>query len=93
MEQGLVGSGFVGDPGEVFRQSPGDRQGDDFRQFIGVPGADGRGERRIAFSRRLDEQRCFRGLFDGALPAVNRKTGCENIDAGGQLRLDERGGQ
>jgi len=65
------------------------RQSNDFRQFIGMQGADCGLDLGIELTARLDQHRHFCGGFDRALPAVYGNTLRKQVDASGQPALDQ----
>ena len=67
-----------------------DGEGDDFRGVVGVAGADGGFEGRVAVGGGFDQERDFAGGFDSALPAIDRLDAGQDIDAGSEFFFDER---
>src|SRR5271154_7360362 len=58
-------------PAQVRWQSPADRDGDDFRDFVRMVHTNGFLELRVARGGRFDEKEDFARLLDGALPAID----------------------
>src|SRR5690349_1030969 len=80
---------FRGDPIQIRGQAALDCDRDDLGKFIGVAVPDRCFKGRIALKRGLDEHRVLFIVLQRALPSVNGATGRKDVDACGELRLDQ----
>lgn len=76
-------------PGEIGVRHGFRRQGDDFRNLVGMAGCEGFGERRVGRAGGFDQGEDFGGVFDLSLPAVDGFHAGDQIDACRQLLSDE----
>lgn len=84
-----MGDGLV-EPVEVVFVAVGDFEGDDFGGIVGVTGVEKRFELGIGNAGGFDESEGFMVGLDGLIPSVYGFDGGDDIDAGGELILDEK---
>jgi hypothetical protein len=76
-------------PCKIGLRTAGDREYQEFRNFVGVQAGDGRLHLVGVGNAGLDHEQDFSRGFNRALPSVNRLHTRQDVDAGSQMLLDQ----
>ena len=83
---------FTAEPVQVVAAAGSDGEGDDFRRFIGMEGADGLFDCPVAVLTTLDQAKPLPRRLDPPLPSIDAHYRSHDLDAAGESHLHKRPG-